>query len=165
MLPPCSFWCKTLVHLTARLLSSAGPDRGDQEQPEPSLWQGLLAGLLLRGGAEAEIRSVRHPRHAQHRHPRRRLPGRGGVHPGPGGLRLVLINSDLAAGGGASPGAAAWWTAADHFGMLSPLSADSGPEEDDEAFIAQVREICWKIHHHGRSPVSLHSGAPVYRTS
>lgn len=78
----------SIGHLTGHVLSPVGQDRSDQEQPEPSLCQGVLAGLLLWGGAEAEIWSLRHPWHTQHRDPRWRLPGRSGVHPRPGGLKV-----------------------------------------------------------------------------
>lgn len=78
----------SIGHLTGLVLSPVGQDRSDQEQPEPRLRQGVLAGLLLWGGAEAEIWSLRHPWHTQYRDPRRRLPGRSGVHPRPGGLKV-----------------------------------------------------------------------------
>lgn len=78
----------SIGHLTGHVLFPVGQDRSDQEQPEPSLCQGVLAGLLLWGGAETEIWSLRHPRHTQHRDPRWRLPGRSGVHPRPGGLEV-----------------------------------------------------------------------------
>lgn len=48
---------------------TVGQDRSHKEQLAPGVRQGFFPGLLLRGGAEAQIRSLRHPRHSQHRNP------------------------------------------------------------------------------------------------
>lgn len=59
---------------------SAGQDRSDQEQLASNFREGFLSGLLLWGGAEAAVWSLRHPWHSQYWDSRRRLSWRNGVH-------------------------------------------------------------------------------------
>lgn len=44
------------------------------------------------------------------------------------------------------------------------LFADRGPKEDDEAFVAEVWEICRQIHHHSRLHHSHYITAVVDKT-
>lgn len=170
----------------------AGQDRSHKEQLAPGVCQGLFTGLLLRGGAEAQVRSLRHPRHSQHRNPRRWLPGWGRVHPGTGRQMSPTQFED--------PAVHPWqtWSVQWQTSLSAPLTssvgsvtdecsslllttpctllftvmswrltfiliyADRCAEEDGEALVAEVWEICRQIHHHGRTVLFLKASVQAF---